>query len=45
MGKVISGKVVMDACFALDESEIKAGYILTCQSRPDSDMVEVTFDL
>ncbi len=45
MGKVLSGKVVMDACYALDESEIKSGYILTCQSRPDSDVVEVTYDL
>jgi ring-1,2-phenylacetyl-CoA epoxidase subunit PaaE len=45
MGKVLSGKVTMDACYALDESEIKSGYILTCQSRPESDLVEVTYDL
>lgn len=44
MAKVTSGTVKMDVCFALDESEITAGYVLTCQARPTSDIVELTFD-
>lgn len=45
MGKVINGKVKMDACFALDDDEIEKGYILTCQARPISPDVEVTFKI
>lgn len=45
MGKLLSGKVSMEACFALDDSEVKAGYILTCQSHPETDHVEVTYDM
>ncbi|MFZ4544692.1 MAG: 2Fe-2S iron-sulfur cluster-binding protein, partial [Saprospiraceae bacterium] len=44
MAKVIKGSVRMDACFALDEDEIKAGYILTCQSHPTSTEVEIVFE-
>lgn len=45
MAKVKSGKVVMDQCFALDDDEIEAGYILTCQAHPDTKEVELTFDM
>ncbi|MFN0216747.1 MAG: FAD-binding oxidoreductase [Saprospiraceae bacterium] len=45
MAKLISGKVKMDACYALDDEEVKAGYILTCQSHPETDLVELTYDL
>jgi len=45
MAKVISGKVKMDACYALDDEEVKAGYILTCQSHLESDVVELTYDM
>lgn len=45
MAKVLSGKVTMEACYALDDEEVKAGYILTCQSRPETDVVELTYDM
>ncbi len=44
IGKVLKGSVVMDACYALDDSEIKEGYVLVCQSRATTDVVEITFD-
>lgn len=45
MAKLISGKVRMDACYALDDDEVKAGYILTCQSHPETPVVEITYDM
>ena len=45
MAKLLNGKVHMEACYALDDEEIKAGYILTCQSKPETDVVEVTYDM
>ncbi len=44
MAKVISGTVTMDACYALDDDEVAAGYILTCQARPTSSSVEIIFE-
>ncbi len=43
MAKVTSGKVTMEVCYALDDDEVEAGYILTCQARPESDVVELTY--
>jgi ring-1,2-phenylacetyl-CoA epoxidase subunit PaaE len=45
MAKIVSGTVEMEACFALDDKEVKAGYILTCQSHPTSPELEITFDV
>ncbi len=45
MAKVINGKVTMDACYALDDEEVNAGYILTCQSHPETDVVELSYDM
>ena len=45
MAKVVKGSVNMEMCFALDDDEVADGYILTCQSFPTSDELEVTYDV
>ena len=45
MAKVTDGKVVMDSCYALDDDEVEAGYILTCQSHPATERVTLTYDI
>lgn len=42
--KLAEGKVEMDITHGLTAEEIKAGFILTCQSHPISDWVVVDFD-
>ena len=42
--KLVSGKVDMDAAYALEEYEIARGFILTCQSYPVTDEVTIDFD-
>ena len=44
MAKVTKGAVKMDACYALDDDEVKAGYVLTCQAHPASAEVELSYD-
>ncbi|CAM3196045.1 1,2-phenylacetyl-CoA epoxidase subunit PaaE [Stackebrandtia soli] len=42
--KVVDGGVHMLRNFALDDSDVEAGYVLTCQSVPTSDRVVVDYD-
>ena len=42
--KLIEGEVEMEANYGLEKSEIKEGYILTCQSHPRSKKVVVDYD-
>lgn len=43
--RLLEGKVEMDTNYALEEEEVEAGYILTCQSHPRTDKVVVDFDI
>ncbi|MBM78923.1 MAG: flavodoxin reductase [Crocinitomicaceae bacterium] len=42
--KVVEGKVIMDANYALSEQEVEDGYVLACQAHPASSKVIVDFD-
>jgi ring-1,2-phenylacetyl-CoA epoxidase subunit PaaE len=42
--RVITGKVEMRRNFALEDDEVAAGYVLTCQAVPISDEVVVDYD-
>jgi ring-1,2-phenylacetyl-CoA epoxidase subunit PaaE len=42
--KLLEGKVEMEANYGLEKSELKAGYILTCQSHPRTEKVVVDYD-
>ncbi len=42
--RIIEGEVEMDANYALEEDEVNAGYILTCQSHPTTKKLVVSYD-
>ncbi len=42
--RVIDGKVDLRRNYALDDAEVAAGFVLTCQSHPIGDQVTVDFD-
>ncbi|TVQ49739.1 MAG: phenylacetic acid degradation protein [Saprospirales bacterium] len=43
--KLISGEVHMEVNYALEKDELEQGFILTCQSYPKTEKVEVDFDI
>ena len=43
--KLIEGDVKMLLCYGLEDDEVEAGYILSCQSIPTTDKVIVDFDI
>ena len=44
LAKIDKGSVEMDNNQILTDDEVEDGYILTCQARPTSDEVEVSYD-
>jgi ring-1,2-phenylacetyl-CoA epoxidase subunit PaaE len=42
--RVVSGKVEMDHCYALDAEQIAAGFVVTCQAQPRTDEVALDYD-
>ncbi len=42
--KVTKGSVEMISNFALTDGEIEEGFVLTCQSHPKSDVIELSYD-
>ena len=42
--KVVSGKVDMDANYALEDYEVARGFVLSCQSFPQTDTLVMDFD-
>ncbi len=45
LAKVLKGKVEMEVCYALDDDEIEDGFILTCQAKPTTSEIELTFEV
>ncbi len=43
-GQIEQGEVTMEKNYALIDSEVQAGYVLTCQSHPITDRVVVRYD-
>jgi ring-1,2-phenylacetyl-CoA epoxidase subunit PaaE len=42
--KLLDGKLDMERNFALEEDEVQAGYVLTCQSHPSTPAVSLDYD-
>ncbi len=45
IAKLTKGKVEMEQCYALDEDEVEEGFILTCQAKPITDSISLTYDI
>ncbi len=43
--RLTQGQVEMDINYALEQDELDAGFILTCQAHPRSPEVSVNFDI
>lgn len=43
--KLVEGEVRMDVNYALEPEEVKAGFILTCQSHPVTSKIAIDFDV
>ncbi len=43
--KLVEGRVRMDQNYSLAEEEIEQGFILACQSHPESDRIIIDFDI
>jgi ring-1,2-phenylacetyl-CoA epoxidase subunit PaaE len=42
--KVLEGQVAMEKNFTLEDWEVKKGFVLSCQARPLSDSVRISYD-
>ncbi|MGI4874863.1 MAG: 1,2-phenylacetyl-CoA epoxidase subunit PaaE [Janthinobacterium lividum] len=42
--RVTTGTAAMDVNYSLSDTEVAAGYVLTCQARPTSEQVSLDFD-
>ncbi len=42
--KLVEGDVEMDHCYALDDADLDAGFVLTCQAQPRSEKVVLDYD-
>lgn len=42
--KLVEGNVEMDHCYALDDGQLAAGFVLTCQAKPRSQSVVLDYD-
>jgi ferredoxin len=42
--KLVRGGAEMEVDYALSAGEVAAGYVLTCQSRPTTERVELDYD-
>ncbi|HMN20060.1 MAG TPA: phenylacetate-CoA oxygenase/reductase subunit PaaK [Ottowia sp.] len=42
--KVLAGSVTMDKNFSLEPDELAQGFVLTCQARPDTDALSISYD-
>jgi ring-1,2-phenylacetyl-CoA epoxidase subunit PaaE len=42
--KVLDGSVTMDKNFTLEEAEMAQGFVLSCQARPNTDRLTVSYD-